>query len=321
MFERILVPLDRSAVAECVLPHVVALARIFHSQVTLVHVLNKEPEATIDPVLWQMSRAEAETYLNEVGQRLYQVGVNVGSQLLEGQPAQRIIESAHAQQANLIILSSHGQSGLSSWNVSSEVQKIIMRAKMSVMIVRAYQAAREELAGLAYRKLLVPLDGSVRAESVVPVAVSLVEAAPEAQALLAHVVQRIQIPCEDPVCDEDMDLSARLTERARQASATYLDRLVTRYGERFHAKVVVSDSVLVGLQALAEGELPGTADDVDLVLLCAHGSCASSRWPYGTVVVGFIVYGSSPLLILQDFAPEEIQLSKAEIASKEKKGY
>ena len=73
----------------------------------------------------------------------------------------------------LIILSSHGQSGLSEWNVSSVVQKIVLRARTSIMIVRAYQRIPPETAGLRYRRILVPLDGSQRAECVLPVAVTL----------------------------------------------------------------------------------------------------------------------------------------------------
>jgi nucleotide-binding universal stress UspA family protein len=59
---------------------------------------------------------------------------------VEGRTAERVIEFARNQNASLIVLSNHGQSGLSGWNVSSVVQKIVLRACMPTMIARAYQS-------------------------------------------------------------------------------------------------------------------------------------------------------------------------------------
>ena len=168
MFKRILLPLDSSKLAECVLPHLVAIAHICEPEVQLLRVL--EPFGVtarmrmIDPVDWQIRKAEAESYLSGIAERLQNAGLRVFTHLYDGKPAEQIIEVAHSWNADLILMSSHGQSGISPWNVSSVVQQVILRAHRSLMIIRAYQPVTAELTGLHYRKIFLPLDGSQRAE-------------------------------------------------------------------------------------------------------------------------------------------------------------
>ncbi len=168
MFKRILLPLDSSKLAECVLPHLVAIAQICEPEVQLLRVL--EPFGVtarmrmIDPVDWQIRKAEAESYLSGIAEHLQNAGLRVSTHLYDGKPAEQIIEVAHSWNADLILMSSHGQSGISPWNVSSVVQQVILRAHRSLMIIRAYQPVTAELTGLHYRKIFLPLDGSQRAE-------------------------------------------------------------------------------------------------------------------------------------------------------------
>ena len=128
MFEHILVPLDGSRLAEMVLPHLVALAPTFESRVTLLRVVEQEPSGqmrSVDPMVAHLAR-QAKAYLDEQATRLAEVGLETETALLEGQAADRIVEYARSNDADLILLSSHGRSGLSRWNISSVVQKIIL---------------------------------------------------------------------------------------------------------------------------------------------------------------------------------------------------
>ena len=94
MFNQILLPLDRSALAECVLPHTIAVARAFESRVTLLNVMDMPREArwrnAMDPLNWQIRKAEATTYLHEVELRLQAVGLLTETHLLEGVAAEQI---------------------------------------------------------------------------------------------------------------------------------------------------------------------------------------------------------------------------------------
>ncbi len=313
MFNRILLPMDRSPLAECVLPHTVVVARAFESQVTLVHVMDPPHRANwrraVDPLNWRIRKAEVESYLGDLVLRLQKAGLASEKQILEGPAAERIVEFSHKNDVPLIMLSSHGQSGLSGWNVSSVVQKIILRAHTSIMIVRAYQPASTDVTGLRYHRLLVPMDGSQRAECILPVVATLARAQ-EAQILLAHVARRPEMPRQTPPTDEDVELADRIVERNRAEAIQYLDQLRARLPGDIQARVLVSDHVAVTLHELVDQE------KIYLVLLTAHGYSALTRWPYGSVVSSFITYGTSPLLIVQDLPQDKIEPTRAEVVAR-----
>jgi nucleotide-binding universal stress UspA family protein len=318
MFEHILVPMDGSALAECVLPHVVAVAQAFGAPVTLLRVLERVDTATrvqsVDPLGWHIRKAEAEASLEGVRTRLQDVGLRAQGVLLEGQAAERIIEFAQENGVDLIILSSHGRSGLSGWNVSSIVLKIILRAYLPIMIVRAYQPVTGELGALCYRRLLVPLDCSRRAECVLPLATALVRYH-EAELLAVHVVARPQMPRWSPPTQEDIELANRLLERNRLEATRYLKQLQSRLDVHARTSVLLSEHTAETLHDLVEQA------NVDMVVLSAHGHSGGTKWPYGSLVVNFIGYGTTPLLIVQDLSPDEVERTRAEMLARERKGH
>ena len=318
MFDHILVPLDGSQLAECVLPHAVALARAFNAEVTLLQVLGhphlSDRSGSVDPLEWHIRRAEARAYLDEVTGRLRDVDLRAESVLLEGQAAERIIEFAHGQDVSLILLGSHGRSGLSGWNISSVVQKIILRAYMPTMIVRAYQHVPSDLVGLRYRLVLVPLDGSQRAECVLPLAATLTRFH-ESRLLFAHVVSKPEMPHRAPLTIEETALMGQITERNRLEAARYLEQLQPRLSANVESRLLISDDVVASLHNLV------TQEHVDLVLLSAHGYSGGTRWPYGSVALNFIAYGTSPLLIVQDLPRDAVQRTHVEMTATKRRGH
>ncbi len=314
MFNRILLPVDRSPIAECVIPHAITLAHAFRSQVTLVHVMDLPHQTNwrraVDPLNWQIRKNEATAYLDELAHRFESADVSVDKQILEGQAAEQVIEFAHANELDLIILSSHGQSGLSDWNVSSVVHKIAQRAGRSIMIVRAYQPVSPETTESNYHRLLIPIDGSQRAECILPVATTLARL-PNTETLLAHVVKRPELPRRTPPPPGDIELVERLVERNRTEAERYLEELRSQLSDKTQTRVVVSEHVTTTLHEIVDQET------IDLVLLSAHGCSGEGRWAYGSVVASFIAYGITPLLILQDVAPDRIPPTRAELAARE----
>ena len=317
MFHHILVPLDGSSLAECVLPHISALAQGSHPQISLLRVLNAAGDATrprpVDPFDWQIRRAEAETYLKDIAQRLEKAGLAATTYVVEGKAAQAVIEFANQQDVDLLVMSSHGQSGMSGWNVSSVVQKVILRVQRSVMIVRAYAAPAESQPTVQYRRILLPLDGSQRAESALANVSGLAQAH-EALVLVAHVIQKPEMPRRTPPSQEDLQLSEQVVERNRREVTQYLADLKNRLDVNLDVRVLVSGQVVTALQEVADKE------NIDLVVMSAHGYSGQSKWPYGSVVIDFIVYGTEPLLVIQDLPPGSIQPSPAELAAKEHGG-
>jgi nucleotide-binding universal stress UspA family protein len=318
VLHRVLVPLDTSPLAECVLPHVVAVARAFDAQVTLLHVLERGETAgrlpPIDPLTWHIGKAEARAYLDGVAARLREAGVPLETELLEGRAARTVVEFAASQDTNLIVLSSHGRSGLSGWNLSSVAQQIIQRARRSVMIVRAYRPVVEQLGEAHYHRVLVPLDSSQRAEWVLP-AVTTLAAVHGSHIVLAHAVSRPELPSREPLSPDDARLVEQLDQRNRREAVAYLEQLALRLPPGVETRLLSPDNVTVALHELVDRE------QIDLVVLSAHGSSGTARFPYGSRAASFIAYGSTPLLIVQDLAPTELEPTVAEVVAGEHPGH
>ena len=95
------------------------MARAFQSQVTLLTVLERGTRLDctygVDPLEWRIRKLEAESYLRGLTDRLQESGLPLKKRTLEGEAAEQIVDFAHYTGVNLIILSSHGQSGLTTW--------------------------------------------------------------------------------------------------------------------------------------------------------------------------------------------------------------
>jgi nucleotide-binding universal stress UspA family protein len=149
-FETVLVPLDGSALAEAALP-------------MAEEVLRDNPEATlvlmraawvttlpgVDPVSAEVAAVkEAEDYLEEVAGRLRQRGVGrVVTSVWYGSPAASIVEAAEARKADLIIMSTHGRSGLGRLILGSVAESVLRGTRTPILLVRAAGAPVDRPAG------------------------------------------------------------------------------------------------------------------------------------------------------------------------------
>ncbi len=314
MYQHILIPLDGSKLAENILPHVIAMARCDNSALDLIQVL--EPLGrevrwhTIDPLDWQIRKAEAETYIQDVADRLKRAGFQATPHVLEGKAAESLLDWIHEHHIDLVAMSSHGQSGISGWNISSVVQKVILRANISFLIHRAYQPVPDDLQGIHYHRILLPLDGSPRAESVLPIAEAIARAH-QGQLIVVHVVQKPEMPRRIPLSQEEVELVHQVTDKNQQEAEKYLADLDARLDMETQTQLMVSDSVADSLREIESEE------GIDLVIVSAHGYTGSQRWPFGSEVVNLIAYGTKPLLVVQDLPKESIQPSPAEIAARQ----
>ena len=303
MFDTILVPLDGSQLADCVLPHAAAIASSFDAEITLLRVLEKNQAGTsaqlFDLVNWQINKTRASLYLEKTKARFQESSIKVRMKVMEGLAAEGITEYAQSQDMKLIIISSHGRNGLTQWGISGITQKVILSAKTSLFIVRAHQyGARPERlsAATGYRHILVPLDGSQRAENVLPIITQLAGFY-KSHIHLVQVIQTPEMARQMPPSREDVDLSNRVIARNREEAESYLEQLKARsylQGITVHNHLITSDNAAVALHQLADLE------QIDLTALSAHGYSGNHQWPYGSMVNNFIMYGKSPLLIVQD---------------------
>ena len=309
MLERILVPLDGSSLAECVLDHVRILAKAFGSHVTLLRTLeygNQHPGAVVNCVDWQLQKAEAAAYMKRITEQLSRQGITVNNVLLEGAAAQQIIDYTHEHEIDLIALSSHGSSGLSRWNMNSVVHKVITKAHTSILIVRAYATSDPEDDIFRYKRVLVPLDGSTRAECVLPVASALVDKE-QGTLILTHIVAHPEVFHRQPLTTDEHKRIEQWIDSNVEKAKHYLSDLQARLSVHSQLHLAGSDDVIEALHDLADQE------SVDLVVFSAHGTSGKQRWPYGSLVNNFIAHSTHPLLIVQDMERHEIKRSAAEL--------
>jgi nucleotide-binding universal stress UspA family protein len=319
MFDHILLPLDGSQVAECVLPHALSLAKAFGSKITFLRVVEPEKDAnhkrTINPIKWQMQKSEAEAYLQTVKKRFEAFDIESDIKIVEGKPAKAIIAFVRQNDVKLIVLSSHGESGISEWNINSTVQKVLLRAFVPLMIVRAYKTTPKELKPIQYQRIFMPLDGSKRAECVLPLANGIRDHH-HADVVLAHIVEEPIIPRQIPLSEAEQDLIHQLVAKNIEETEKYLEGVKSQYfDQEIETIIQTSKKPTIQLHHLVDKE------KIDLVLLSAHGLSGEKRWPYGNIALNFIVFGTTPIIIIQDIPEESRQKTTPEKMAHESKGH
>jgi nucleotide-binding universal stress UspA family protein len=97
--------------------------------------------------------------------------------------------------------------------------------------------------------------------------------------------------------------------------SAYLQGLQVQLPVDVQSYVLVGDDVAAALHKLVDGQRS------DLVIMSAHGYSGASNWPYGSVATNFVISGSTSLLVLQDLARKDAQLSQAEMSVMERQGH
>jgi nucleotide-binding universal stress UspA family protein len=143
MYRRILVPLDGSRVAESVLPHVQELARHLKARLILLRVLDPVPY-TVTSVIKEVrredmehERSQAEIYLSARQKDLADRGVESSTIVLHGPPVQAIIETASAEDVDLIAMGSHGRGFLSGVFYGSVASALLHRVQRPLLLIRS----------------------------------------------------------------------------------------------------------------------------------------------------------------------------------------
>lgn len=175
--QTIVVPLDESPAAEAALPQAAALARSTGAELTLIRVPDRPPPGVRPYEVRGSAVSYAEEYLGETADRLREQGVRARSATLpEGPVPQAILDAAKEREADLVVMATHGRSGLGRWVYGNVTNGVLARCPVPVLITRSWLTAQE---GPVIRRdtvLLVPLDGSAYAEGALPVAEAIAKA-------------------------------------------------------------------------------------------------------------------------------------------------
>ncbi len=142
MYNKILVPLDGSGLAECALAHVKAIALGCNvPDVVLLMVADHVGEgfekvtSDITNATQSKLREAASNYLSETAGKLKKDGIKTETVVKQGNPAQEILEYIQKNNIDLVILSTHGRSGISRWLMGSVADRVTRHSMAPVLIV------------------------------------------------------------------------------------------------------------------------------------------------------------------------------------------
>ena len=294
MFTRILVPLDGSDNAEKALPYARALARTLEIPITLITVVETAadffPKEVRDlDTLIQDSMKSSEAYLEKISRTF--VGASVQYTVEKGRAEEAIITNAAPDHGTLVTMASHGRSGLDRWLLGSVAERVVRGAKNPVLVVRATEEARSE-GEAAPDSIIVPLDGSTPAESVLPYVVELAKAFHAKVTLLrAYSLKQIIFSLEQfhPDLDE-------LRGQLRWEAMTYLNEKVAELKSR--GLVDVFCSFIEGEAAETIIEMGKGAPNA-LIAMSTHTRSMINQWILGSVTEKVLRHANNPLLTIR----------------------
>ena len=290
MYERILVPLDGSKLAELALPCAEELAGVFNSEVVLIGIC--EPE---ESPYSHMCQIYIEKIAEVVGNRIKKVSsmVIVKPVALDGRPAEGIIDYTEKNDVSLIIMASHGRSGIMSWTLGSVANKVLQRTGTPILLIRAKASHLEAGAQGLFNRILVPLDGSDVGEVVLPHVRQLTEKL-ESEVVLLQVVA----PGQHVHTIGGLDyvrFAEQQIESMKAEAKEYLQKVSKRLAG---TKGMVRSEVRVGDTA---HEIIKFADEANirLVTISSHGRSGIRQWISGSVTHKILHAGNTPLLLVK----------------------
>jgi len=303
MFRQILVPLDRSALAEQALGRAAALARAAHATLDVIVVHEPLPFAAYSDVPWHAEQWGYENqYLDTIVQELVSgATIAVSHRVLRGGAVEMICQRAREIDADLIVMTSHGRTGLSRLWLGSVTDGVIRRSGIPVLVLRPVDNRNRHEATHAFSKILVPLDGSPLSADALSSATSLAQCH-SARIALLRVVQPIPLIMPDAglgvaysAAIPDQKATDELTEEAKQEVAEVARRLRIDTGLEIESFVVVESNVARAIIDFADGH------DIDAITMSTHGRGAS-RLLLGSVADKVLRASGLPLLLHRPIA-------------------
>lgn len=309
MFQTILVPVDGSKRAEQAIPLAVRIAQGCGGSLVLLRVLppiSTFTWYTLDPTLnqgWLLDRErkQAQDYLHALAQSEMLHGVPTTTQLLEGDPAHVILETAQSFEPSLIVMCSHGERGVRRWMLGSVSRQVARHSHQPVLIIRP-DTQPMDVQSKAVR-VLVPLDGSEQAET------ALLPAAQLAQALSAPHTGALHLLCVLPYEYKEQGQALDITCEYLRGVEQFL------HEDEAGKRVTLTSSVVLGLDVAQEvteiaenGKTSGRDASIErcsFIVMATHGRSSVPRLMMGSVTERVLDTTKLPLMIIRAMKPGE----------------
>jgi len=298
MYSKMLIPLDGSKTAEKVLPYARYLAGKLKVPVELLAVIDIAEMAThisaekaryLDTLIEDGVRAST-TYLRGIATTFPEAKVTCTVE--KGRAEDSIIEKGEADPALLITMATHGRSGLNRFLLGSVAEKVLRGSANPLLLVRAADEAKG-VGEARLTSIIVPLDGSELAESVLPMVATM------AKLLDLEVVlfRAFHIPYNAYAGDDSYTVNYdELIASVRDESNEYLEKKVAEVKKLGVAKVTaLTKEGFAGDEIIALGRK--TPDN--LIAMCSHGRSGVRRFVLGSVTETVVRHSGDPVLVVR----------------------
>ncbi len=277
MYEKIVVPLDGSPLAEVALPFAEEMAGKMGSEIILLSVLQSDEAHE-----YQNHHSYATEIANVLKRRVeknFKIpagrAIKVGTATRAGSPAEGILDYVSKVAANLIVMATHGRSGISRWAVGSVADKVVRATTgQPLLLIRVKGSHPDIRAKRILKKVLVPLDGSTASEAVIPYILEIAHSLQMELTFLQVLPKNDHIPTD---------------------AEAYLQSLCSRLEDK---GITAKYEVRVGAPA---EQIIDLADElaIDVVAMSTHGQNAINLWSLGSVAQKVLLGGNTPLLLIK----------------------
>ena len=293
---KVLIPLDGSKLAESSLTYLSSLRALDEVELELLSVVN--PEESVRGLGHGEDQGREHnllaTYLREVKEDLRKhLGLEAQTKVLHGLPSATICKEAEDFNADLIVISTHGRSGVSRWRIGSVADKVVRAANRNVLVIgpRAAEAASWYAEFTPpFRSILVPLDGSDLAEQALPVGQRFAER-------FESTVHLVQVVLVATYAGLGENLVPDTLTIVQEGAESYLNSTMQRFPRQ-----TVKTSVRVG-SAAAELANYVTDNGIELIVMTSHGRGGIVRTALGSVTDRMLGL-QAPVLVVRPRAGE-----------------
>ncbi len=297
MFTKVLIPLDGSKNAEKVLPLARVLAETLKLPIELLEVIDVadvsarltiDTAHNFDAMIGEGVRVSRE-HLKEIAANFS--ASKVACSVERGKPADVIIERAALEPGTLIAMATHGRSGVDRWMLGSVAEKVLRGSRNPLFLIRANEGDSIDHAA-TIKSVLVPLDGSELAASVLPTVVEIAKTLDlEVVLCRAYEIDQSAYYGREEFAPNYNDLLDQLKENAED----YLNKVVDSLKRAGLDKV--SCIALAGSGAEQIADYSRQHPDA-VVIMCTHGRSGMSRWVLGSVTEKVVRHCADPVLVL-----------------------
>ncbi len=306
MFKKLFVPLDGSELAEKALPYAEEMARHFGSEITLVNVTTP---------LEDINKLEQRVYLAEMvaaiekrvkksanlppGEKVKVTSAIISSPGVFLNPAEEILDYAGKANIDLMVMATHGRTGISRWALGSTANKVARAFKCPILLIRASKKISKSV---HFGNILVPLDGSLPSEAVLPYIENLASKLKTRVSLL-YVVEMLYhvYPYAEPAGFYGASGVVKVPYSAEEMKP--MKDTAEKYIKSVNDKLTkegIKTSYEVRVGSPGEEIIKAEAKMCpDIIAMSTHGHSGFGRFEHGSVTDKVLHAGSTPLLLVR----------------------